>query len=352
MDERGQLQRERVFSGVQPSGELHLGNYLGALGQWVRLQERYDCIFCVVDLHALTVRPDPVQLRKATRHVAAAFLACGIDPGRSIVFVQSQAPQHTELAWVMLCLASYGELGRMTQFKEKARGRREEAVGAGLYAYPALMAADILLYDTRYVPVGEDQRQHLELARDLAQRFNTLYGETFVVPEAIIPEETGRIMSLEDPTKKMSKTAGGPGSYIALRDPPDVIRRKVRRAVTDSGTEVYAAPDKPAITNLLRIFSGVSGRPIPELETEYRHTGYARFKADLAEAVVARLAPIQERLAELEAHPQHLDAVLEEGAHRARVLAEAKMLLVRGRVGLAAGVAASAREERTGPRHL
>ena len=327
------VRKPRVFSGIQPSGELHLGNYLGALVRWVELQDQYECIYSVVDMHALTVRPNPKELRASTRHAAAVLLACGIDPKRSTLFVQSQVHQHAELAWIMLCLSSYGELGRMTQFKDKAGDRGDTLVGAGLFTYPALMAADILLYNAKFVPVGADQKQHLELSRDLAGRFNSHYGNTFIVPEPLISESTGRIMGLDDPTKKMSTSSGVAHSYIALRDSPDAIRGKVRRAVTDSGTEVRSGEDKPALTNLLSIFSAVTGRTEQALQDEYLTSGYAKFKGDLAEALVAKLSPIQARLAELEADAAQLDALLAEGAAAASVKAAPKLAEVRQKIG-------------------
>lgn len=333
MTTQGPVRLPRVFSGIQPSGELHLGNYLGALVRWVELQDQYECIYSVVDMHALTVLPNPKELRASTRHVAAVCIACGVDPKKATLFVQSQAPRHADLAWIMLCLSSYGELGRMTQFKDKAGERAGDPVGAGLFTYPALMAADILLYNAKFVPVGADQKQHLELSRDLAGRFNSRYGNTFIVPEPLISESTGRIMGLDDPTKKMSKSSGNANSYIALRDAPDVIRAKVRRAVTDSGTDVRSGDDKPALTNLLTIFSAVTGRTVQALEQEYGSGGYAKFKGDLAESLVVKLSPIQARLAELEADTTQLDAILAEGAAKAGEKSVFKMAEVRQKIG-------------------
>jgi tryptophanyl-tRNA synthetase len=323
----------RVLSGIQPTGQLHIGNYLGAIRQFVQLQERAECLFCVVDLHAMTVPWDPAALARDTRTVAALYLACGIDPERSVVFVQSHVPQHAELAWILGCLATFGELGRMTQFKDKGQGRA--SVSLGLFAYPVLMAADILLYRAEAVPVGEDQKQHLELTRDLAQRFNSRFGATFPLPEPLIAEAGARVMSLQNPQEKMSKSAPDPAGRIELLDPPDAVRAKVRRAVTDSGREVrYDRAAKPAISNLLEIFSLVSGEPVPALEARYGETGYGRFKQDLAEALVAFLEPIQRRYRELQGAADHLDAVLRRGAERAQALAEAVMRDVRRRTGL------------------
>jgi tryptophanyl-tRNA synthetase len=323
----------RVFSGIQPTGSLHLGNYLGALRQFVELQTRAECLFCVVDLHALTLPQDPAALRADTLAVAALYLACGIDPRQATVFVQSHVSAHAELGWLLGCLCTFGELGRMTQFKDKSHGR--ESVSLGLFAYPALMAADILLYRSTAVPVGDDQRQHLELTRDVAERFNARFGATFPLPEPFVGKVGARVMSLQNPAEKMSKSAPDPQSRIELRDSPDAIRQKVRRAVTDSGRDVRHDPTaKPAISNLLEIFALVSGRPVAALAAEYGESGYGRFKADLAEALVAHLEPIQRRYRELQDAPDHLEAVLREGAGRAAALAAPTLAEVRARLGL------------------
>src|ERR687893_2557597 len=289
----------RVFSGIQPSGNFHLGNYLGALKNWVEIQDEYENFFCIVDLHAITVPQDPKVLRRKIRELAALYFASGIDPEKSVVFRQSRVSGHAELTWLLNCVAKVGELSRMTQFKDKAQKGGAEAASVGLYDYPVLMAADILLYNAHLVPVGEDQRQHLELARTLARRFNGLYGETFVVPEPMILDTGARVMALDEPTKKMSKSSPTPAGYVALLDEPDVIRRKIRRAKTDSGTEVVASPEKPAITNLLGIYAGLTDRSVPEIEDQYRGKGYGDFKKDLAEVVVESLSPIRERTLEL-----------------------------------------------------
>ncbi|MDI3299119.1 MAG: tryptophan--tRNA ligase [Bacillota bacterium] len=329
---------KRAFSGVQPSGNIHIGNYLGAFRQFVQLQDVYEGIYCVVDLHAITVPQDPGELREQIREVAAFYLAAGIDPSRSTVFVQSDVPAHTELAWILNCFATFGELSRMTQFKDKSRKGGQESVSAGLFNYPVLMAADILLYQADVVPVGEDQKQHVELTRDLAERINRRFGPLFRLPEPLIPPLGARIMALDNPQAKMSKSAESPSSYISFTDSPDVIRRKIARAVTDSGREVIYDPEaKPAIANLLTIFSGFSGRPVHELEREYRETGYARFKADLAEAVIAGMEPIQRRLAEMEAEPGYLEQVLRQGAERAAAIAESTVRQVKEAVGLGLG---------------
>jgi tryptophanyl-tRNA synthetase len=325
-----------VFSGIQPTGEIHLGNLIGAIRHWVVDQRTDDCLFCAVDLHAITVPQDPAVLRRKTFELVAILLAAGIDPERSIVFVQSHVPQHAELAWVLDCLVQFGELRRMTQFKDKSSRQQEASVTGGLFSYPALMAADILLYRTDRVPVGEDQQQHLELTRDIAMRFNQRFGETFVVPKAAIPAVGARIMDLQDPTSKMSKSQDTPGN-IRLIDPPDVLRRKVKTAVTDSGREIVAREDKPAITNLLTILSVATDRPIDELERAYEGKGYADLKRDLAEALVGFLAPFQRRYSELVADMAELEKVLRRGAERATELAAPMLADVYDRVGFVPG---------------
>jgi tryptophanyl-tRNA synthetase len=323
-----------VFSGSQPTGALHLGNYLGAIRNYVAMQETHDCIYCVVDLHAITVRQQRAELRRNTIDVANMFLACGVDPERSIVIVQSHVPAHSELMWILNTIAYMGELRRMTQYKDKTAGAEGESIGVGLFDYPVLMAADILLYRADAVPIGEDQKQHVELTRDLAERFNNAFGKTFVVPEPIIRAEGARVMSLDDSTKKMSKSAGSENSYIALMDQPDVIRRKIRRAVTDSGGEVRGGPDKPALTNLLDIYSALAGDPVDEIVRRYEGKGYADLKADLGEVVVSALAPIQGRIRELEADETYTLEVLKTGAERAEAIAARTLAKVRERVGL------------------
>ena len=326
--------RPRVFSGTQPTGALHLGNYLGALRSYVAMQETHDCIYCVVDLHAITVRQERAELRGNTIDVANTFLACGVDPERSIVIVQSHVPQHSELAWILNTVAYMGELRRMTQFKDKTGSVEGESIGVGLFDYPVLMAADILLYRADAVPVGEDQKQHVELTRDLAERFNNAFGKTFVVPEPVIPGDTARIMGLDDPTKKMSKSAGSEYNYIALMDPPDAIRRKIKRAVTDSGTEVRPGPDKPAVTNLLDIYRALSGDSLGALVERYAGKGYAELKADLGDVVVEALAPVQARIRELEADKAFTLDVLKTGAERAEAIAARTLAKAQERLGL------------------
>jgi tryptophanyl-tRNA synthetase len=326
--------RRRVFSGIQPSGRSHLGTYLGALKNWVATQDDHDCFFCIVDLHALTVPQDPKVLRANVREMAALYVAVGLDPEKSVIFRQSRVSEHSELAWLLNCVARVGELSRMTQFKDKAQKGGADSASVGLYDYPVLQAADVLLYNAHLVPVGEDQRQHLELMRTLARRFNGLYGETFVVPEPMILDVGARVMALDDPTSKMSKSAPTPAGYVELLDEPDVVRRKIRRAKTDSGSEVVASPEKPAITNLLNIYAGLTGLPVSEIEARYEGKGYGDFKKDLGEVVVEALAPIRERALELLDDPKELDDLLESGAGRARDVAQATLRDAQTRMGL------------------
>lgn len=325
---------KRVFSGVQPSGVLTIGNYLGAIRNFAKLQHEADCIFCVVDLHALTVPQDPKELHDATLDVARLFVACGIDPEKATIFVQSHVPAHAELSWLLECNSYFGELRRMTQFKDKSA--KNEVVTAGLFTYPVLMAADILLYQTDQVPVGEDQKQHLELARDIAERVNSRFGQTFKVPEPYIPPRSagGRIMSLVDPEEKMSKSSDDPKSYIGLLDPPEAIRKKIRSAVTDSGREVkYDEANKPAISNLLVIYSLCSGQPIEEIEKKYSDSGYGEFKKDLADIVVEILEPIQKRFEEL-CKPGVIEEILRRGKERVEKLAAPTLEDFRRKLGL------------------
>jgi tryptophanyl-tRNA synthetase len=309
----------RVFSGVQPSGALHLGNYLGAFRQWVADQAEFDCLFCVVDLHGITGDHDPAELRRRTFDTAAGFLAAGIEPERSTLFVQSHVHEHAELSWLIECTVTFGELSRMTQFKDKAKGG-QGSVRAGLFTYPALMAADILLYDTDRVPVGEDQRQHLELTRDVAVRFNRRYGETFVVPEAAVPRHAARVMDLQHPEAKMSKSERSPLGTIDLLDTPDEIRQKVRKAVTDTDGEVRFDPEaKPGLSNLLQLMAAVSGLSIDEVVGRYER--YGPLKADLAEALVEALRPVRERYATFTADPAEIAALLDQGAEKASGIA-------------------------------
>jgi tryptophanyl-tRNA synthetase len=321
----------RVFSGIQPTGEFHLGNYLGAIRRWVRAQHEDDAIHCVVDLHALTVPQDPAELRAKTIGATQVLVAAGLDPEVTTLFVQSQVPEHAELAWVMECTAAFGELRRMTQFKEKSD--QADFVSAGLFTYPALQAADVLLYDTEKVPVGDDQRQHLELARDLAIRFNNRYGDTFVVPEHAIPRVAARVLDLQHPERKMSKSVDSPLGTVLVLDEPDVIRRKFRRAVTDSETEVrYDPVAKPGVANLLSILAAATDDQPEALADNYSQ--YGPLKADAAEAVVELLRPLQKRFAELAADPAETADILATGAAKARAMAGPKITLVRERLGL------------------
>jgi tryptophanyl-tRNA synthetase len=324
--------RERVFSGVQPTGVPHLGNLLGAFRHWVAQQDERECFYCVVDLHAITVAREAAELRAASLGMATSLMAIGIDPSRSTLFVQSQVREHTELAWILNCVATFGEVRRMTQFKEKSGG--QESVSVGLFDYPVLQAADVLLYNAHRVPVGDDQRQHLELMRDIAIRFNGRYGDTFVVPEAQIPPVGARIMDLQDPTRKMSKSAGGDLGTIWLDDPPSRLKKKIMGAVTDSGSEVRADPSKPGITCLLEILGAVTDTPVATLEERYAGAQYGPFKRDVLDALVAYLGPIQARNADLVADPGEVARTLQASAARAREAAAATMASVRPAVGL------------------
>ncbi len=330
--------RPRVLSGVQPTADsFHFGNYLGALRQWVDLQEDYEPFFFIADLHAITVEQDPKRLRQRTRTAAAQLLAMGIDPQRSAIFVQSQIPAHAQLGWVLQCLTGFGEARRMTQFKDKSAKAGEGAASVGLFTYPVLQAADILLYRPHYVPVGEDQRQHLELTRDLAQRFNHRYRKTFRLPEPYILKATAKITDLQEPTAKMSKSASSPAGIIEMLDDPKVSAKKIRSAVTDSDTTVrFDAEAKPGVSNLLTIYSSLSGTSIADLEAAYAGRGYGDLKKDLAEQVVEFVTPFRDRTLELLDDPQQLDAILADGAARAGAVAEATLRDVYDRVGFVA----------------
>jgi tryptophanyl-tRNA synthetase len=322
------MSRPRVLSGIRPTGEsFQLGNFVGAVRQWAAMQDENECYFFLADLHALIDTPEPARLRDRTRQAVAELLAMGVDPSRSAVFAQSHVQEHAELGWVLGCLTGFGEASRMTQFKDKGGG------SVGLFTYPVLQAADILMYQADAVPIGEDQRQHLELTRDLAQRFNSRYGDTFTLPAPYAGRPGERIKDLQDPSRKMSKSIGGSGTVWVLDD-PRAVRKKVRSAVTDTGREVRAGDDKPGISNLLTILSVATGKAVPELEAAYDGKGYGDFKADVAEAVVELFAPVRERYAELVADPGHLDDVLRDGAARARETAVTTMTAVRERVGL------------------
>lgn len=317
---------------MQPTGDLHIGNYLGALKQWVKIQYDYEAIFCIVDLHAVTVYQQPDELRRKIRELAALYLAAGIDPNQSTIIVQSMVPAHAELAWMLTCVTPFGWLGRMTQFKAKAA--EQETVGDGLFQYPVLMAADILLYQAAIVPVGEDQAQHLELTRDIAQRFNSLYGPTFVVPETRLPTVGARIMGLDEPEKKMSKSAAGSGHAVALLDPPDVIRRKIMRATTDSAPGVDFEILGPGVANLLNIYQAFTDWGDDQMRAHFTGMRYSKLKKQVAEVIIAHLSPLQERYRRISSEPGYLDGVLREGAARVSPIANATVELVKRRMGL------------------
>jgi tryptophanyl-tRNA synthetase len=323
----------RIFSGIQPTGRKHLGNYIGAIRQYVEGQERGEGIYCIVDLHAITVPQDPVELRESVHDTTALLLAAGLEPERCILFRQSDLKEHTELCWLLGTVTAWGDLNRMHQFKEKAEQQRE-LVSAGLFFYPVLQAADVLVYRATEVPVGEDQRQHIELMRDVAERFNTRYGEVLVVPEGRYPEVGARIMNLQDPETRMSTTYGPEQGTVYLVDDDDAVKRKVRSAVTDSGTEVRRAPDKAGITNLIDIASAVRGVAPEEIEREFEGSGYGDFKTTVAEAVVEYLAPVRERYRELRPDTAALEQALGVGAEKARAIARATLADVRDAMGI------------------
>ncbi|KAJ9431505.1 MULTISPECIES: tryptophan--tRNA ligase [Enterobacterales] len=327
-----------VFSGAQPSGELTIGNYMGALRQWVQMQDDFHCIYCIVDLHAITVRQDPTALRKATLDTLALYLACGIDPAKSTIFVQSHVPEHAQLSWVLNCYAYFGELSRMTQFKDKS-ARYSENITAGLFDYPVLMAADILLYQTNQVPVGEDQKQHLELSRDIAQRFNALYGDVFKVPEPFIPKSGARVMSLLEPTKKMSKSDDNRNNVIGLLEDTKAVVKKIKRAVTDSAEPPvvrYDVKEKAGVSNLLDILSGVTGKSIAQLEQEFEGKMYGHLKGEVAEAVSGMLTELQERYHRFRNDEELLNQVMRDGAAKARAHAQETLKKVYEAVGFVA----------------
>ncbi len=322
---------KRIFSGAQPTGNIHLGNYLGALRNWVALQHEYESFFCIVNLHAITSRQDPKLLAEKSRELARIYLAVGIDPSISTIFVQSDVAEHAELTWLLNCIARMSELERMTQYKDKVR-KQTENVGVGTFDYPVLMAADILLYQTDLVPVGEDQKQHLELTRDLAIRFNRDYGETFRVPDPYIPKVGARIMSLSDPTKKMSKSDDDPAGCVLLLDDADSIQRKFKRAVTDSGTEICFDASRPAITNLLTIFQLLTGQAPDEIELHFASKGYGQLKQELAEITIEFLRPLREKVESIS--DSELGAILDQGRRKARGIARPTLETVMGRLGI------------------
>jgi tryptophanyl-tRNA synthetase len=321
----------RIFSGIQPTGDKHLGNLIGGFRQYAATQERGEGFFCIVDLHSITVDYDPEDFREKTLDLAAMLFATGLDPERSTVFVQSHVPAHAEAAWLLGSVTSFGQLGRMTQFKDKADQR--EFVSAGLFTYPVLMAGDILLYQTDIVPIGDDQRQHLELSRDVAERFNARFGETFTVPQGVYPEVGARIMDLQEPEKKMSTTGGTPQGTVKLLDDPDTIRKKFRSAVTDSGREVRRGDDKPGVTNLIDILSSLTGEPVGSIEERYGDSGYGQFKTDVGDAVAEALEPVQERYRELRSDAAELQRLLARGAEKARKASEPTLEQMFDRMG-------------------
>ena len=329
-----QIQKKRIFSGIQPTGNLTLGNYIGALRNFSLLQDEYDCLYSIVDLHALTVRQNPAELRKACLRTMAIYLATGLDPEKSILYFQSHVAAHAELAWMLDCYTYMGELSRMTQFKDKS-AKHADNINCGLFAYPVLMAADILLYQTDLVPIGADQKQHLELSRDIAERFNGVYGDVFVVPEPYIPKVGARVMSLQEPTRKMSKS-DPEDTYIAILDKPEIIRKKFRRAVTDSDNSVVFAPEtKPGIANLMSIMSVLTGQTMDEISAEYDGKGYGKFKDAVADCVISTLEPIQAEYERISADKAYLQQVMDSGKDRAAALAHRTMLKVRKKLGIA-----------------
>ena len=322
-----------IFSGIQPSGQLTLGNYLGAIKSWINLQDEFDCFFCVVDLHAITVRQEPKDLRQKTLEVLAIYIASGIDPNKNTLFIQSHVPAHSEAAWLLTCNTYMGELGRMTQYKDKSQ-KYGDSIGAGLFTYPVLMAADILLYNSDLVPVGQDQKQHLELARDIANRFNNAYSPTFTVPDPYIPKIGAKIMSLQEPTKKMSKSDENPNSYILIMDSPNVIRKKISRAVTDSLGVINYSDEQPGVKNLLDILIAINKTTPEELVEFYKGKGYADLKKDVADAIISELEPIQTKVNELLKDKKYLEEVYKQGAEKANYVSMKVLRKVQKKIGL------------------
>ena len=327
-------EKKTIFSATQPSGRITLGNYLGALRNWVALQDDYNAIYCVADEHAITVRQNPAALRRQSLELYAQFIASGLDPEKSIIFIQSHVPQHAELAWVLNCYTMFGELSRMTQFKDKSASHADN-VKAGLFTYPSLMAADILLYQADLVPVGEDQRQHVEITRNIAQRFNGIYGDVFTMPEAYIPKVAARVMSLSEPEKKMSKSSPNENSFVLVMDKPEAIMRKFKRAITDSEGGIYRSPEKPGVTNLIEIYSAVTGMTPEAVENEFNGKGYGVFKPAVGEAVVEALRPIREETERLLGDKGYLETLYRQGAEKAAALANRTLRKVHKKVGFA-----------------
>lgn len=322
-----------IFSGIKPSGELTLGNYLGAIKNWVTLQDEYDCYFCVADLHAITVRQEPKDLRRRALEILSIYIASGIDAEKNTLFIQSHVPAHCEASWLLTCNSYMGELSRMTQYKDKSQ-KLGDSIPAGLFNYPVLMAADILLYNADLVPVGTDQKQHLELARDLGERFNRAYSPTFVVPDAYIPKSGAKIMDLQDPSKKMSKSEDNPNGYILIMDAPEVIRKKVSRAVTDSLGIVKYCDEQPGVKNLINILSSITGRTGEDIEKDYIGKGYAELKTDVAEAIVKELEPIQNKVKELLNDKTYLESIYKKGAEKANYVATKTLRKMQKKIGL------------------
>ncbi len=325
--------KKRVFSGIQPTGNLHIGNYLGAIKNWVREQHQYENVFCIVDLHALTVPQPPEELYRASRQVAMLYLACGLNLDHCAIFIQSHIPAHSELTWLLNCVTPMGWLERMTQFKDKSA--KQESVSTGLFDYPVLMATDILLYDTHFVPVGEDQKQHVELTRDIAQRFNNLYGDTFVVPDVLIPKAGARVMGLDEPTAKMSKSIDKQGHALRLLDPPNVLKKSIMRATTDSLNRIAFDPvEQPGVYNLLNMYQAITGQSDEETLAEFEGDGYGNLKKQVAEAVIGEMEPIQQRYNDMAKDPGYIEQVLKEGADRVRPIAENRLLVAQQKLGL------------------
>lgn len=322
-----------IFSGIQPSGDLTLGNYLGALKNWVKLQDDYDCYFCIVDLHAITVRQKPADLRRRSLELLSIYIAAGIIPEKNTLFIQSHVPAHAECSWLLTCNTYMGELSRMTQYKDKSQ-KMGNSIGVGLFNYPSLMAADILLYNTDLVPVGKDQTQHLELTRDIATRFNSTYSDTFKIPEGYIPKEGAKIMDLQEPLKKMSKSSDNPNSFILIMDPPDVIRKKISRAVTDSLGVINYTDEQPGVKNLLNILSAIKGTSPEELVSYYSDKGYADLKSDVADVIVGELQPIQEKVKELIKNKSYLESIYKEGAQKASYVANKTLRKMQKKIGM------------------
>ena len=325
-------EKKTIFSGMQPSGYVTLGNYLGALRNWTKLQDEYNCLYCIVDMHAITVRQDPIKLRQQARTLLMQYIAAGLDPEKNIIYYQSHVPQHAELSWVLNCFTYMGELNRMTQFKEKSQSHADN-INAWLFTYPVLMAADILLYQADLVPVGEDQRQHLEITRDIAARFNGLYGDVFKIPEAYIGKVGARVMALQEPTKKMSKSDENKNNAIALLDEPNIIMSKIKKAVTDSDNEVRYSEDKPGVSNLLNIYCAVTDKTMAEAEREFAGSNYGQFKTAVGEAVVANLEPIQKRVKELEKDKAYIDGIIKTNAEKAQRIAQKTLTKVHRKIG-------------------